>query len=197
VRLIGLTGGIGSGKSTVARMLAERGAVIVDADAIAREVVEPGHPAFEEVVRRFGPGILLPDGTLDRAQLASLVFADDSSRAALNDIVHPEVGREVAARIEAYRDTDAVVVVDIPLMVESGGTAGFDAVLVVSAPGWQRIERLARDRAMSDSDVRARIASQASDEQRKKIATHVIENTGTIEQLEGAVDRFWRDVVAG
>ena len=152
---------------------------------------------YDEVVRRFGPGMLLPDGTLDRAQLAALVFADESSRAALNEIVHPEVGREVAKRIEAFRDTDTVVVVDVPLMVESGGTAGFDAILVVSAPGWLRIERLSRDRGMRDADVRARIASQASDEQRRKIATHLIENTGTLEQLEHAVDRFWEDVSTG
>ena len=196
MRLIGLTGGIGSGKSTVARILADRGAVIVDADAIAREVVEPGRPAFEEVVRRFGPGMVLPDGSLDRAQLAALVFADESSRAALNEIVHPEVGREVAARIEAFRDSDAVVVVDVPLMVESGGTGGFEAILVVTAPAWMRIERLSRDRGMSDADVRARIASQASDEQRRKIATHVIENTGTLEQLERAVERFWNDITS-
>lgn len=196
MRLIGLTGGIGSGKSTVARMLADRGAIVVDADAIAREVVEPGRPAYGEIVRRFGPGILLADGTLDRAQLAALVFADDSSRAALNDIVHPEVGREVAARIDAYRDTEAVVVVDIPLMVESGAGRGFDAVLVVSAPPWLRIERLARDRSMSEGEARSRIAAQATDEQRKGIATHVIENSSTLDQLERAVDRFWRDMAA-
>jgi dephospho-CoA kinase len=194
VRLIGLTGGIASGKSTVAALLREHGAELIDADEIARDVVSVGSPALQAIVARFGPGILLADGSLDRPQLAGLVFADESSRAALNDIVHPEVMAEIGRRIEAWRSSGKVVVVDVPLMAETGAAGGFDAVLVVTAPPWIRIERLARDRGMSESEARARIASQATDEARRAIATHVIENTGSLEQLRAAVDDFWADI---
>lgn len=194
MRLIGLTGGIASGKSTVSRMLADRGAVVVDADRIAREVVEPGRPAHAAIVGRFGREILLPGGGIDRPALAAVVFRDPEALAELNAITHPEVLAEMAHRIETLRSTDACVVVDVPLLVESGATEGFDAILVVTAGADQQVERLARDRAMREEDARARIAAQASDEAKRAAATHVIENIGSLEDLETKVDAFWRSV---
>lgn len=196
MRLIGLTGGIATGKSTVARMLAARGAVVVDADRIAREIVEPGKPAYDAVVRRFGREILAPDGTINRPKLAAIVFADDAARADLEAITHPEVAAEMSRRIEEHRDTDHVVVADIPLLVEAGSSGGFDAVLVVVAGPDQQVDRLERNRGTTKEDAGARIAAQASSDARRAVATHVIENTGSIGELELAVDEFWRGITA-
>ena len=173
---IGLSGGVGSGKSTVARMLAERGAVVIDADAIAREVVEPGTPGFEAVVARFGPQIV-QDGRLDRAALARLVFADEQARRELNAIVHPLVG-ERTGEIMAQTPPDAVVVYDVPLLVESDMAAGFDAVVMVLADAETRLARLER-RGMPREDATARMAAQASDEQRRAVADEIVENNGS------------------
>lgn len=196
--VVGLTGGIGSGKSTVARMLAERGAVIIDADALAREVVEPGTDGFAQVVDRFGDEVVAADGSLDREALASIVFDDEHARADLNAIVHPAVGERMAARMAAAEehDPDGVVVLDIPLLAETGRTDGYAAVVVVVAPEDVRVERLHRDRGMDPSDARARIAAQASDDERRAIATHVIDNGGDLDDLERQVDEIWQGPLA-
>jgi dephospho-CoA kinase len=192
---IGLTGGIGSGKSTVSAALAARGAVVVDADRIAREVVEPGTPGLAAVVQAFGDGVLTPDGTLDRPALAAVVFADSDARRRLDGIVHPLV-RARAAEVAAAAPPGAVVVHDVPLLVESGQTAGYDLVLVVETPTETRVARLVR-RGLAEADARARIAAQATDEQRRAVADVVLDNSGTPEQLTAQVDRFWAERVAG
>jgi dephospho-CoA kinase len=191
---VGLTGGVGSGKSTVARLLAEHGAVIIDADAIAREVVQAGTPGFEAVVAAFGPEIVGSGGELDRPKLASIVFADEDARRRLNAIVHPLVG-ERTAQLMAAAPEGAVVVYDVPLLVESDLAAGFDFVLVVQADVEVRLRRLA-ERGMPEDDARRRIAAQAGDEQRRAVADAVVVNDGTLEQLRAAVDDIWRDITA-
>jgi dephospho-CoA kinase len=191
---IGLTGGIGSGKSTVSELLAARGAVVVDADRIAREVVEPGTPGLARVVETFGEGVLAPDGSLDRAALAAVVFADPEARARLDGIVHPLV-RARTAELIAAAPPDAVVVNDVPLLVETGQASSYDLVLVVEADPATRISRLVR-RGLTVEDARARIAAQASDAQRRAVADVVLDNGGTPEQLAEQVDRFWAERVA-
>jgi len=191
---IGLTGGIGSGKSTVAALLAARGAVVVDADRIAREVVEPGTPGLAAVVGAFGPGVLTPDGALDRAALASVVFADPEARARLDGIVHPLV-RARAQEVVARADPDAVVVQDVPLLVETGQAGQYDLVLVVEADLETRVARLAQ-RGLGEDDARARIAAQATDEQRRAVADVVLDNSGDPDALAGQVARFWAERVA-
>jgi dephospho-CoA kinase len=183
---VGLTGGVGSGTSTVARALAAHGAVVIDADALAREVVEPGTPGLAAVVAEFGPEVLGPDGALDRPRLGALVFADPVRRTALEAIVHPLVRRR-AAELEAAAPAGALVVHDIPLLAETGQAATFDAVLVVDVPPEIQVERLVRDRGWSADDAAARIAAQASREERLAVATHVIDNTGTREDLRQRV----------
>jgi dephospho-CoA kinase len=190
VILVGLTGGIGSGKSTVSAMLAARGAVVVDADAITRERQQPGQPVLDAIVERFGPGVLLPDGALDRAALAALVFSDPDALADLNAIVHPAVGAEIARRIEAAAGTDAVVVLDIPLLAENP-RKGLAATVVVDAPVDVAVDRLVRLRAMDEADARARIARQATREERAARADRVIDNTGDLEALEAQVEDLW------
>ncbi len=190
--LVGLTGGIGSGKSTVARHLGDRGAIVIDADAVAREVVEPGQPAFHQLVERFGQSVVAPDGTLDRAALAELVFDDDDARADLNAITHPAVGVEMTRRIAAA-PPDAVVVVDVPLLVESGMKRLYEMVLVVEAPRDVRLERL-EQRGLTRADAEARMAVQASDEDRRAVADVLIDNTGDLEALERSVDAAWAEV---
>ncbi len=190
---IGLTGGIGSGKSTVSRLLAERGARIVDADVLAREVVEPGTPGLAAVVDAFGEQVLTPDGALDRPALAALVFADPDARARLDAIVHPLV-RARAAELVAALPPDAVVVQDIPLLVETGQASSFDLVLVVEADLDTRVARLVA-RGVPEPDARARIAAQATDEQRRAVADVVLDNSGTLEGLGAQVDSFWVDRV--
>jgi dephospho-CoA kinase len=190
---IGLTGGIGSGKSTVASLLAERGARVVDADRLAREVVEPGTPGLAAVVAEFGDGVLTAEGALDRAALAALVFADPAARARLDGVVHPLV-RARAAELVAEAPAGAVVVQDVPLLVETGQAGLFDLVLVVEAELETRVARLV-DRGLSESDARARIASQATDEQRRAVADVVLTNDGDRDALAAAVADFWAERV--
>jgi dephospho-CoA kinase len=191
---IGLTGGIGSGKSTVSRLLKQRGAVIVDADAIAREVVAPGTPGLAAVVEAFGDGVVAPDGSLDRPALAAVVFADPDARKRLDAIVHPLV-RARATEVAAAAPADAVVVNDVPLLVETGQAGSYDLVLVVEADPGTRVARLVQ-RGLTAEDARARMAAQATDEQRRAVADVVLDNSGTPEELEAQVDRFWADRVA-
>ncbi|SFL17556.1 dephospho-CoA kinase [Geodermatophilus ruber] len=191
---IGLTGGIGSGKSTVAGLLAARGARIIDADRIAREVVEPGTPGLAAVVAEFGPDVLTAEGALDRPALAAVVFADPEARRRLDGIVHPLV-RQRALELIAEAPAEAVVVQDVPLLVETGQAASYDLVLVVEADLGTRIERLVL-RGLAEQDARARIAAQATDEQRRAVAHVVLDNSGTPEELAEQVDRFWTERVA-
>lgn len=183
---VGLTGGVASGKSTVAAMLAELGAVVIDADAIAREVVAKGTPGLEAVVAAFGPELLTPDGELDRPAMGRLVFGDEEARRRLEGIVHPLVF-ERYAELEASAPADALVVHDIPLLAESGRGEDFEAVVVVDVPRELQVERMLRDRGWTLEDAESRIAAQATRGQRLAIATHVVENTGTLEDLRARV----------
>ena len=194
--LVGLTGGIGSGKSTVARMLEERGAVVFDADLLAREAVEPGTPGHTAVLERFGADVLAPGGELDREALASIVFADPSARRDLEQIVHPEVRRLFAEGSEAYRDTDRIVVFSAPLLVESGMHTAFEILVVVSATVATQIERLMRQRGMSETAIRARIDAQAPLEDKAAVADFLVDNGGTLAELESQVERLWHDLSA-
>ena len=186
---VGLSGGVGSGKSTVARLLAEHGAVVIDADAIAREVVEPGTPGFEAVVARFGDRVVA-EGRLDRGALARIVFSDEKARADLNAIVHPLVGHR-SEELAAAASPDAVVVYDVPLLVESGLASRYDMVVIVLAAEPVRLGRLAA-RGMAEADARSRIAAQASDDQRVAAADVLIHNDGTLAELAEQVDALWR-----
>lgn len=194
--LVGLTGGIGSGKSTVARLLEKRGAVVFDADLLAREAVEPGTPGHAAVIERFGADVLAPGGELDREALASIVFADPSARRDLEEIVHPEVRRLFADGSEAYRDTDRVVVFSAPLLVETGMHTAFEILVVVSATVATQIERLMRQRGMSEASIRARIEAQAPLEDKAAVADFLVDNEGTLDELESQVDRLWNDLSA-
>jgi len=191
---IGLTGGIGAGKTAVAQRFAELGALVVDADALAREVVAAGTPGLAAVVGEFGPGVLRPDGGLNRAALGRLVFADEDRRARLNSIVHPLVRRR-AAELVAAAPAGTVVVQDVPLLVETGQADRFDLVVVVEAPAALRVERLARDRGMSAQEARSRMAAQATDGQRRAVADVVLVNDGDLDRLRAEVDRVWRERV--
>ena len=188
---VALTGGIGAGKSTVARLLADRGALVVDADAIAREVVEPGQPALQEIEKAFGGAVIDADGRLDRAALADIVFGDESARLRLNAITHPRIAAR-SAELLASAPTDAVVVYDMPLLVEQGPEAlkGWDAIIVVDAPDDIRLTRL-RARGMNETDARARMARQVSREDRLSHADYVIDNAGDSDDLGRQIDRLW------
>ena len=188
-----MTGGVGSGKSTVAQLLAGHGAIVIDADAIAREVVEPGTPGLAAVVARFGDRVLGPDGRLDRAALAAIVFHDAGELADLNAIVHPLIGARTA-ELMAAAPADGIVVHDIPLLVEGRMTDGFDTVVVVEADLQTRLDRLA-ERGLAADDARARMASQASDEERRAVADELITNDGTMEALEREVAELWQRLV--
>jgi dephospho-CoA kinase len=190
VKVVGLTGGIGAGKSSVSARLAAKGAVIVDADAIVREVQAAGTPVFEAIVERFGPGVVGPDGELDRPALAAVVFGDPEALKELNALVHPAVGAEVVRRVTEQQGTDRVVVLDVPLLVESGRYRA-SGVIVVDVPHDVAVARLARDRGMPEDDARARMARQVSREERVAKADFVIDNSGTPEALDEAVDRAW------
>jgi dephospho-CoA kinase len=192
--LVGLTGGIGSGKSTVARLLEERGAVVFDADVLARAAVEPGTPGHDAVVARFGADVLGPGGELDREALASLVFADPAARRDLEAIVHPEVRRLFAEAGEAYRDPDRAVVLSAPLLVETGMHTAFEVLVVVSASVPTQVERLLRDRGLSEEQARARIAAQAPLEDKATVADVIVDNDGPIDDLAHQVDRLWDDL---
>lgn len=191
--LIGLTGGIGSGKSTIARRFAEHGAHIVDADKIAREVVEPGKPALAEIIAHFGSGVLNSDGTLNRGALGEIVFTHASEREILNSIVHPAVQRRTT---ELFREAPvgSVVVYDVPLLVEANPTYSFDAIVVASAPEGVRVERLMEHRGMLESEAISRIQSQASEEERLKIAHHIIDTSGDINHTYAQVDALWNQL---
>jgi dephospho-CoA kinase len=190
---VGLTGGIGTGKSEVARLLAARGAVVVDSDALAREAVAPGSDGLAEVVAAFGRDVVAEDGSLDRPALAAVVFADPEARARLEAVIHPRV-RRLAAAMTAAAGPDAVVVQDVPLLVEAGLAADYDVVVVVTAAEETRVRRLVEQRAMSEHDARARIAAQASDEQRLAVADIVVANDGTLAELESRVDEVWGEL---
>jgi dephospho-CoA kinase len=191
---IGLTGGIGSGKSSVARRLAELGALVIDADLVAREVVEPGTDGLRAVVAEFGDGVLDAEGRLDRPALAAIVFGDEDARGRLNGILHPRIRARADERIGAA-PAGTVVVQDVPLLVETGQAGAYDLVLVVEAPPELRVQRLARDRGMPAEQARSRMAAQATDEQRRAAADVVIVNDGTPEELRAQVDRFWAERV--
>jgi dephospho-CoA kinase len=194
VLLVGLTGGIGSGKSTVARLLEKRGAVVFDADLLAREAVEPGTPGHAAVIDRFGADVLAPGGELDREALASIVFADPAARRDLEQIVHPEVRRLFAEGTEAYRDTDRVVVFSAPLLVETGMHTAFEILVVVSATVATQIERLMRQRGMSEASIRARIDAQAPLEDKAAAADFLVDNEGSLDELESQVQQLWNDL---
>lgn len=191
MKVVGLTGGIGSGKSTVSTMLAARGAVVVDADLLAREVVAPGTPGHRAVVDRFGRGVLAADGSLDRRALAEVVFEDPAALADLNAIVHPPVRAAIADRLVELAGSDAVVVLAIPLLVESGRSYGESAVIVVDCPEDVAVRRLVEGRGMNEADVRRRIAAQASRAERLAVADIVIDNSGSPDDLRNQVDAAW------
>jgi len=193
--LVGLTGGIGAGKSAVAARLAELGAVVIDSDQLAREVVAPGTEGLAEVVATFGPGVLGPDRALDRPALGRLVFADPAGRQRLERIVHPLV-RARTAHLVAAAPAGSVVVNDVPLLVEAGLADTFELVVVVLARVPTRLKRLVEGRGMSEAEARARIAAQASDEQRRAVADVVLENDGTLAELCAAVDQLWLRLIA-
>ncbi len=188
--MVGLTGGIGAGKSTVAALLTARGAVVVDADLIARQVVEPGMPALEKLVDRFGPGILQADGALDRAALAEVAFATDDAKKDLEAITHPAIGEEFLRQVAAA-PADGIVVHDVPLLAESKRGFEYDAVIVVEAPLELRLDRL-EARGVPRDDAARRIALQATDEERRALATWVLDNATDIAHLEAQVEEVWQ-----
>lgn len=188
--LVGLTGGIGSGKSTVSARLAARGAVILDADAITRDVQMPGSPVLIELAERFGPEVLATDGSLQRQALADIVFTDPEALKALNAIVHPAVGREMNRRMIEQRTTTNVVILDIPLLTENP-REGLQGRIVVDVPVETQVERLVKHRGFDEADARARIARQASRDERLATADFVVDNSGSPEDLEPQIDRLW------
>ena len=194
--LVGLSGGIGAGKSTVARLLERRGAVVIDADQLARDAIAKGTPGFDDVVDAFGPEVVGPDGDLDRAALAARIFADPSEKATLEGIVHPEVASRFGQRVQEFRATDRVVLYVSPLLVELGLAPAFDVVVVVTASPHLRISRVASDRGLSPDEVRSRMAAQATDEQRMEVADVLIDNDGSLAELEPQIERLWADLVA-
>lgn len=194
--LVGLTGGIGSGKSTVARLLERRGAAVIDADQLAREAVARGTPGFERVVEVFGTDVVTPEGDLDRPALAARIFSDPLQKAALEAIVHPEVARRFGEQVDTFRGTERIVVYVTPLLVELGLAPAFDVVVVVTASPHLRVSRVASDRGLSPDEVRGRLAVQATDEQRAEVADVLIDNDGSLADLEPQVDRLWNDLLA-
>jgi dephospho-CoA kinase len=190
MRKIGLTGGIGAGKSAVSQLLVERGAVLVDSDRIAREVVAPGTPGLAAVVAEFGPGVVAPDGALDRPALGAVVFADPERLRALNAIVHPLV-RARSQELEAAAAEDAVVVHDVPLLAENGLAPLYEKVVVVDADEQVRLDRLVGLRGMTESEARARMAAQADREQRLAVADYVVVNNGSLAELAEQVEELW------
>jgi dephospho-CoA kinase len=201
VYLIGLTGGIGSGKSTAARRFAHHGLPVIDADAVARELVEPGEPTLDDIVVRFGDHLRLPDGNLDRAGLADIVFRDPQARADLDRLTHPRIAARIAERVAALAaDWEGpgppMAVVDHPLLLETGQAGRFDAVVVVLAPEEERIRRLVTQRGLREEDARARLAVQTDDDHRRRAATHVLTNDGPVADLERQVDQVLEELRA-
>ncbi len=192
--LVGLTGGIGAGKSTVSAMLAERGAVIVDADQIARDLQRPGSPVVDAMADRFGADIVNEDGSLDRAAVAAIVFSDDVALNDLNGIVHPAMQDEIQRQIDAHRGTGRVVVLDFPLLAENP-RRGLQATIVVDIPVETAVERLVEQRGMDEADARNRINSQISREERLATATHVVDNGADLDSLAARVDELWNELL--
>ncbi|WP_417364176.1 dephospho-CoA kinase [Glutamicibacter arilaitensis] len=190
---VGLTGAVASGKSAVAAKLAALGAVVIDADKLARQVVEPGTPGLGAIKDTFGADVLLPDGSLDRPALAKIVFSDEAQRAKLNAIVHPLVRAE-AQKLRDAAPAQALVVEDIPLLVESGQAEKFDAVVVVQAPLEERMRRMVYDRGWTEADAKARIAAQATDEQRAAVADYLLDNSGSLAELEAQVESLYQQL---
>jgi dephospho-CoA kinase len=189
--LLGLTGGIGSGKTVVSSMLSDRGAIVIDADAVVRELQAPGQPLVQELAAEFGDEIIAEDGSLDRAALAAIAFNDKDALARLNAIVHPAVGKEMDRQLNEQRETDNVVVLDIPLLAENP-RKGLSGVIVVDVPVEIAVSRLIEFRNMTEADARARIAHQASREKRLAIADQVIDNSGSLDELATKVDVVWQ-----
>jgi dephospho-CoA kinase len=196
--LIGLTGGIASGKSTVARLLVSKGAQLIDADELAREVVEPDRPAHQEIIKRFGEGVLGEDRSIDRNALGDIVFADASARKDLEAITHPRIYEEISRRLEEARPGDGVVVLDAALLVETAGNRGrnigLDALVVVAATVEDQIDRMARERGMPEEQARARMAAQAAQEKKLALADYIVDNRGTMDHLERNVEVLWDDL---
>ncbi|NHI16733.1 dephospho-CoA kinase [Microbacterium excoecariae] len=194
--LIALTGGIASGKSTIARRLAERGAIVIDADRVVRDLQRPGQAVLAEIAEAFGDGVLAPDGTLDRAALARIVFHDDARRAELDAIVHPAVREETQRRFRAALDADprAVVVYDVPLLAEARGSDEWDLIVVAHAPAATRVDRLVEDRGMARADAEARVRSQASDAERLALADVVVDTSGSVTDTLRGADAVWERV---
>jgi dephospho-CoA kinase len=190
---VGLTGGVASGKSTVSAILRELGAVVIDADQLAREVVAHGTPGLAAVVEEFGPGLLTEDGELDRVAMGQLVFNDESARKRLEAIVHPLVFQRIVD-LESHAPEGAVVVHDIPLLAESGRAETFDAVIVVDAPHDVQVARMVRDRGWTEADAQSRIAAQASPEDRRAIATYLVNNTGSLADLRAEVEKIYAEL---
>lgn len=190
---VGLTGGIASGKSTVSAILRELGAVVIDSDQLAREVVAAGTPGLAAVVEEFGPGVLTADGELDRPAVAKIVFADEAARKRLEGIIHPLVFEEIQ-RLEEQAPEGALVVHDIPLLAETGRSASFDAVLVVDADPADQVDRMVSDRGWTEEEAGARMAAQASREDRRAVATQVIDNTGTLAELRRQVEAVYAEL---
>lgn len=190
---VGLTGGIGAGKSEVSRRLAAQGAVVIDADAVAREVVAPGTPGLAEVTAAFGPEVLGPDGSLDRTLLGEVVFADAAARGKLNAIIHPRVAQRMA-ELEQAAGQGAIVVHDVPLITENGLASSYDIVVVVDVPPRIQMERLTRHRALTREQAKARIAAQASRDQRLAVAGIVIDNSGSLAELDRQVGELWAEL---
>lgn len=196
VMLIGLTGGIGAGKSTVAQLFEERGVPIVDADVIARDVVTPGEPALAELVEHFGDSILGADGELNRGKLAEVAFADAESHEALNAIMHPAISAETSKRIDALRGEHSVIVHDVPLLVEAGLAGNYDLTVLVDTPAQIRLQRLTELRGMDPEDAKKRIAAQATDEQRRAACDVALDNSGDIEHLRAQFEEMWERFIS-
>ncbi|MEX2421133.1 MAG: dephospho-CoA kinase, partial [Actinomycetota bacterium] len=194
VLIVGLTGGIGSGKTTVSKMLAERGAVVFDADKLAREAVELGTRGYVAVVELFGFDVLQAGGEIDRPALAARVFSNDLERRELESVLHPEIFRMFEERVAPFRETDRVVVFDVPLLVETGYDTKVDVVMVVEAKTDTRVERVMADKGRTEADIRARNAVQASEEAKEARADVVIRNDGSLEGLERTVERIWGEL---
>jgi dephospho-CoA kinase len=194
--VLGLTGGIGSGKSTVAALLAERGAVVIDADAISRRIAEPGGAAYQPMIDLFGPAVVRADGSLDRAAIAARAFNDPATLAALNALMHPIIRRQVSDRIAVEAGDGRVVVVDTPLLAETTDPAALAAVIVVDVPTDVAVSRLMGQRGLSEADARARMAAQLSREDRTRLADLVIDNSGDRDRLEAEVERAWQWILA-